>query len=62
MLIIQPAFDVCSPFITNQMTYEVYSTWIGDMNSDQVDMLHTRMPTAMSPERPQDKFMLKKVV
>ena len=45
-----------------RMVYEVYSKWIGDMNSDQVDMLNSRMPTAMPPGCPKAKYLLKKVL
>ncbi|MHA1080460.1 excisionase family protein [Enterobacter ludwigii] len=45
-----------------RMVYEVYSKWIGDMNSDQVDMLNSRMPTAVPPGCPKAKYLLKKVL
>ncbi|MFI7783399.1 hypothetical protein EN46_06275 [Citrobacter amalonaticus] len=45
-----------------RMVCEVYSTWIGDMNQDQVNMLNTQMPTALPPGRPQRRGSLKKVI
>lgn len=41
---------------------EVYSSLIGDMRQDQVNMLNNQMPTAMPPGRPKQYGSMKKVI
>lgn len=45
-----------------RMVYEVYSKWIGDMNQDQVNMLNSKMPTALPQGRPKGQGLVKKVI
>ncbi|HEY2454102.1 MAG TPA: site-specific integrase [Scandinavium sp.] len=45
-----------------RMVYEVYSKWIGEMDADQVNMLNQKLPSAMSPLRPNNKTALRKIM
>ncbi|HFK4134875.1 TPA: DUF3596 domain-containing protein [Klebsiella oxytoca] len=38
-----------------KMVYEIYSKWIGGMNRNQVEMLNSTLPTAVSQGCPKDK-------
>lgn len=38
-----------------RMVCEVYSTWIGDINQDQVSLRNNQMPTALLPRTGPDE-------
>jgi len=40
----------------SRMVYEVYAKWIGDMNSDQVDMINSKILVSLPPPHPQGTF------
>lgn len=54
-------------FIANQMghenakmVYEIYSKWIVDMNQNQVDLMNSKLPTALPPSCPGDNLLIMK--